>query len=141
MVSYLIHNDSLIQLATILLQNATVITKCHIYYKFRQYNYNSPLALFSRRYHLLVISTDTLNNCSPGFRLLFVKCFGFALRKCWRVFQDLNFTMMRLNFFPGVFISSKFYGLDQYFHLQMEKSLHNRSLFDSFQHEQNEREF
>ena len=81
-----------------LLQNATFITN------FDSATIFSPLALFSCKYHLLVRSTDTLNNCSPGFCLLFVKCFGFALRICWRVFQDLNFAMMGLTFFPGVFI-------------------------------------
>ena len=40
---------------------------------------SSPLAIFSRRYHLLVRSTNTLNNCPPGFRILLVKCFGFVL--------------------------------------------------------------
>ena len=28
------------QIVTILLQNATVVTKCHVYYKLRQYTHN-----------------------------------------------------------------------------------------------------
>ena len=39
----------------------------------------SPLALFSRRYHLLVQLTNALNYCSAGFRLLLVEDFDFAL--------------------------------------------------------------
>ena len=36
---------------------------------------------------------------------------------------------------------SKFIGHDQYFHLEMEGSLHNGPFFDSFQHKQNEKDF
>ena len=34
---------------------------------------------------------------------------------------------------------SKFHGHDQYFHLEMEGSLHSLSILDSFQHKQNEK--
>ena len=100
------------------------------------------MALFSRRYHLLIQLTNTLNYFSAGFRLLLVQNFGFALWKCWRNFQDLNFTMIGLTLFQRYACRfSKFIGHDQHFHLGMEGSLHNGPFFDSFQHKQIEKDF
>ena len=56
----------LLQIATILLQNATVITKFHVYYKLRQYKQQS--------WHSNIISDNGLN--------LFDECAAECVHLC-----------------------------------------------------------